>query len=346
MAFKLPENVYQTSNGGGPGALNLVAPPAGRQSFADYLSNGDTTICTISDLNDTETSRCTFNTGPDRITRDTLIRSTTGGIVNFAGGGVLNISCGMPGLPMEKFLDAAIGTGLMVRLDEDGDLINRTLGAGSWVSWTNPNGVPGAPTIQDSGISANFPRKSSSIAETITGPWTFNELMKLIQDRLVLDSLVNGSPKEFIFRGSPSDDSDMAFQIKQIGVDNYELYNRISSAWKRILTVDDIQSVEFSASFEQTGITIANAHNSYAHGLGGVPFQHYAKLVCTSAINGYAIGDEINPIPTTSNYLTVWVDGTNIGYSNVGTPAYNDKNGTSPRTATSANWDIVLRAFL
>ena len=51
MTFKLPENVYQTSNGGGVGALNLVAPPAGRASFADWLANGDTTIATIKDLN-------------------------------------------------------------------------------------------------------------------------------------------------------------------------------------------------------------------------------------------------------------------------------------------------------
>ncbi len=348
MTFILPENVYQTSNGGGTGSLTLVAPPAGRQSFADFLSNGDTTIATISDLNDTETSRCTFNTGPDRLTRDTLIRSTTGGLVNFSGGGVLNIASGMPGVWMEKFADSALGTGLVVRLDDDGDLVPRTLGAGTWISWTNPNGVPGNPTIVDSAIGTNFARKSGAVAETITGPWTFDELMTLIQKRLVLDSLVNGSPKEFILRGSPSDDSDMALRLQQQAVDSYLMHLRIAAAWKRVLTTDDIPAVALGAVFEQTGITIANAQGSYAHGLGAKPKIIEVMLECTSATGGYAVGDEVKPfhIPTFSSYLTIWCSATNVGYSNLGTPRYLNKASTALHEATSANWDITLRAFL
>ncbi len=193
MALELPENIYQTSSGGGVGALTLLAAPSGRQNLADWVSNGATIICTIKDTNDTETSRCTFNTGPDRITRDTLIRSTTGAFINFAGGGILDITVGMPGLWVEKMYDPATNLGLVARLDANGNVQGRDILDGTWVQMTNGDGISGDPQIVDADIGTNFVRKTGSVGEDITGIKEFQAAIRLVNNVGLFSEILAGA---------------------------------------------------------------------------------------------------------------------------------------------------------
>ncbi len=237
--LNLFENVYQTTTDGGTGSLNLIAAPAGRLGIEDWASNGDKVVCTIKGGVQVETSLCTFNTGPNRITRDTVLRSTESpptNKVNWAGGGTLDVTIGLPGTWLEKLFNNDLANGMLARLDGKGDIVARTLQGGSYITWNNPDGIAGDPAIVETGLSANFARKN--LAQTITGAQTFSDpvtlsaLLTLAANRARLSALTGTA--DFIFRGNVADDSDMALRIARQAADDYLAFVRIGGAWKRI----------------------------------------------------------------------------------------------------------------
>lgn len=107
-----------------------------------------------------------------------------------------------------------------------------------------------------------------------------------------------------------------------------------------------------SAYFQSANVTITTPSNgSFAHGLGVNPTRVQAVLVCTSAINGYAIGDMI-PV----NYIhdqagehgpVVWAvnDSTTVKYQLPSSTILLLNTSGAAFNATSANFVMVVRAW-
>jgi len=88
-----------------------------------------------------------------------------------------------------------------------------------------------------------------------------------------------------------------------------------------------------------------------AHGFGQKPKRFQIVMRCVVAEYGYSVGDEIDitsGAPSTNGAITSsnFCDATNIGMS-VGAINYLnfDKNTTTGRGATAANWRIVMRGW-
>ncbi|WP_421424143.1 hypothetical protein [Agrobacterium rosae] len=99
---------------------------------------------------------------------------------------------------------------------------------------------------------------------------------------------------------------------------------------------------------------VVNGLGSVAHGLGTKPQKLSSQLVCTTAANGYSVGDEIEmasgsqPYPGSGSFgIHLWADATNIFWKtgSSGIVVLNKSNGAS-EGAQSANWQLRLKAAL
>jgi hypothetical protein len=104
--------------------------------------------------------------------------------------------------------------------------------------------------------------------------------------------------------------------------------------------------------FESSGQTL-DGDASVSHGLGAVPFQYSVVAKCTSANNGYSVGDEISltslsDAPGVVGYNT-YATSTVVGFrANGSSPNIRAVNKTTGSlfTLTSANWQLVFRASI
>jgi len=84
MALVLADRVREGTNTAGTGTVTLTGAVTGFASFADQIGNGNTTYYTITDGTNWEVGVGTYNAGT--LSRDTVLDSSTGSLVNFAAG--------------------------------------------------------------------------------------------------------------------------------------------------------------------------------------------------------------------------------------------------------------------
>ena len=84
MALVLADRVREGTNTAGTGTVTLTGAVTGFASFASQIGNGNTTYYTITDGTNWEVGVGTYNA--NTLSRDTLIDSSTGSLINFAAG--------------------------------------------------------------------------------------------------------------------------------------------------------------------------------------------------------------------------------------------------------------------
>jgi hypothetical protein len=96
--------------------------------------------------------------------------------------------------------------------------------------------------------------------------------------------------------------------------------------------------------FESAQIAYANdGSGSVAHGLGAVPRQVDAYLICLTAQGGIAVGDRLRINPA---FVQVKADATNISYRVLNTGIASMNAGGTATSLTPANFRLVLQADL
>jgi hypothetical protein len=110
-------------------------------------------------------------------------------------------------------------------------------------------------------------------------------------------------------------------------------------------------SLPFTTSFTSSAISITSASqtDSQAHSLGARPVLMQGMYVCTSAIQGYSVGDAIYFQHSDSpgyGAITISADATNVYVTQIGGgPRISNKSSAALFSPTSANFNIVLRAW-
>jgi len=118
MAFKLPNNVQETTTTTGTGAYACQGAVAGALSFASQLSVNDKTIISVFDASgNLEICEATYTSpgGVTTLSRDVILFSTNGGSPINWSSGTRNIIVGQPGESLKSFLDPTAATGLLER---------------------------------------------------------------------------------------------------------------------------------------------------------------------------------------------------------------------------------------
>jgi hypothetical protein len=107
--------------------------------------------------------------------------------------------------------------------------------------------------------------------------------------------------------------------------------------------------------FTSSAITASNAGGgTQAHSLGATPKRVWTMLKCITTDAGYAVNDFVvynssGASSSTSSGVTVYADGTNVGYRffNASSPlSINHKTTGAATTATNANWEMYIYAEL
>lgn len=147
MAFKLANNVQETTTTTGTGAITLDgAADANSKTFGSQLSNNDTTMYTIWDNSSIECGLGTYlSTGP-QLQRDTVYYSTSGGAKINWGSGTRNVVIGVCAEVLNSLLSPDGLTGLLVKT-ADRTYAKRTLTAGTGIVVTDGDGVSGNPIV-------------------------------------------------------------------------------------------------------------------------------------------------------------------------------------------------------
>ena len=109
----------------------------------------------------------------------------------------------------------------------------------------------------------------------------------------------------------------------------------------------------FSKSYDSAQTTVAlNTLYTFSHGLGGVPKLLQAYFVCTTAINGYAVGDYVPILHGTENYNDNVSPAIVMNATQIKVRIASDAlmrsispNGTSRTQYLPANFDLVVRAW-
>lgn len=94
-----------------------------------------------------------------------------------------------------------------------------------------------------------------------------------------------------------------------------------------------------------TAFSAVNTAYTFAHGLGAKPEDWDVYLRCTTADNGYAIGDEMKVAShsTNSACVTAWADATNIGISVAGSISTASKAGAAYAALTLGRWEFFVK---
>ena len=157
--------------------------------------------------------------------------------------------------------------------------------------------------------------------------------------------------------GIQANANDVALDIDALSEDSAIASGDFLAYWDTVagnnkkVDLDDLIAA-VSGVFTSSAITLsATATQDVAHSLGGIPDIVHVVLECTSAINGYGVGDEIvlDIGQTTADVTNVgaaaWMDVTNVGYrvfGGVGTIA--NRSSAAGFIPTGTNFDIKVRA--
>lgn len=100
--------------------------------------------------------------------------------------------------------------------------------------------------------------------------------------------------------------------------------------------------------FQSTQIAVtAGMIVSIGHGLGVVPTNVRASLLCLTSEQGYNVGDEVQlGMGTASGSGVVAADAANLTIIVQGTPSVPNKTTGTPVTITAADWRVLLRAWV
>jgi hypothetical protein len=104
----------------------------------------------------------------------------------------------------------------------------------------------------------------------------------------------------------------------------------------------------FTQSFESsaTSIPAINTSTTVAHGLGVIPKLFKVTLICETAENGWAIGEEADLYVINENhFLSTWANTTDIGFRRENGIYLLYKNTTSYFTINTSNWKLIFRAW-
>ena len=82
---------------------------------------------------------------------------------------------------------------------------------------------------------------------------------------------------------------------------------------------------------------------SAAHGLGAAPNRLDVYLECTTAANGYAVGDRYYAVK--SRRIGVYADDTNVGVRNIDTTIVPKSTG-NPAAPAAGSWKLVVTPWI
>lgn len=180
---------------------------------------------------------------------------------------------------------------------------------------------------------------------------TFRELIHIDASDVVVVGDVN---EALWLRASGADQL-----LMDDGVSQYEVWHAGNDGTGSGLDADTVDGVEgadtlndASGNYVEIELTSLNAsrRDSSTHGLGGYPRLVQVFMECTTADDGYAIGDRI-PLATGSELagnvgITVWWNATSCGYAREDDIEVMNKNtGTSDTTIDKNDWKIVFQCW-
>ncbi len=148
MSFKIAPFVKETTTSTGTGAIVPAGAVSGFQTFASFLSDGDTTHLIIHDANGAkEESLSTYTASGTTLSR-TLLSSTTGSLLSLSAG-THTIFCGFPATIAGRLLTA---TNLVTGADAATTCVANTtyvVDMSAWATADRNYTMPASPTVGD-----------------------------------------------------------------------------------------------------------------------------------------------------------------------------------------------------
>jgi hypothetical protein len=145
--------------------------------------------------------------------------------------------------------------------------------------------------------------------------------------------------------GNPTVAADLASEAEaEAGTDNTKLMTPLRVA-------QAIDALANPADYESSQLTITTASSfTLTHGLGKLPSNVQAWLVCVNASEGWSVGDYYGPIGAetfadgANNGMAILMNTTDIKIK-LGAQATPILSSTGARGITYANWKLVVRAW-
>jgi len=108
-------------------------------------------------------------------------------------------------------------------------------------------------------------------------------------------------------------------------------------------------AIPFTVKAESGDVTIpaAGTAATFTHGLGKLPEFFKVYLKCTTAVNGYAVGDLVDFIQDTNgnNVISVYANSTLIGINRAGSIVVSNKSSGAAQTITTTNYKFIFKAY-
>jgi len=108
-------------------------------------------------------------------------------------------------------------------------------------------------------------------------------------------------------------------------------------------------AIPFTVKAESGDVTIpaVGTAATFTHGLGKLPELFKVYLKCTTAVNGYAVGDLVDFIQDTNgnNVISVYADSTEIGINRAGSIVISNKSSGAFETITTTNYKFIFKAY-
>lgn len=184
-----------------------------------------------------------------------------------------------------------------------------------------------------------------------TGESTWAEASITAAGRALLDDADASAQRTTLGLG------DMATQNEADLIGGTTVWENGTNILERLISASKLRAAVYAAmdakSYQSAETTVSNGSETvFAHGLGAIPDMTSVELVCTTAENGYSVGDRIqadgsSSISNSPRGFVVIKDATNvtirIGTSGIG--RYIRKDTFDEASFDAANWDIVVRAM-
>jgi hypothetical protein len=367
VAFRLGDNIQETAPAPVPGATGDYLIAGAVSGFEPVIgaqyANGDTGIFEALQGTSSITRELfigTVRTGPNRIERTTILRSTNGGLaINWAGGTVNVIACNS-GRFWESLLTPAQPTGLMARTAAH-VYSGRTIIGDALLPVTAGDGVAGNPTLSGAHILDKDP--------------TGTEANRTMGGRLVLGATST------IFKGLASqlhkffaldNLTDQIGEFFRNGAGDWRLRMNIGGSLRRVITATaaDLNDADRLQDAPLTGLNGVRGPNvifvgqtisnqgllTLAHGFSSKPALVVCRIVCViGGSAGYAIGDTVEvahahpaSVGTDGGGHAVYTDTNNINirFHNSDTVYHVPHKTTGDDTAVqNGHWSLTVTAW-